>query len=167
MKNSKRITIIIVAIFLLVAGLSYTYSRFTSSIEDESVIATALFLNTSNLSETLSVSLDDMTPGMTKSYTFAVKNFDETRRNEVALTYDIKVIKSDNIPVSVTLYKNGVEENILNSELTSLNNEMGFIVNQTDTYVLNIVWDITDNGYEYSDLVDYLDVDINSKQKIE
>ncbi len=144
-----------------------TFALYDSNVNGDIVIKSAIPITKDNMEATLNFHLDDMIPGTTKTYNFSVTNYNNNQINEVTMNYKIKILKSNNIPVNVMLYKNGSLVNLLNADLECLDNILNLGVEQTDNYQLVINWNIADNDYTYSGLTDYLDVKIESVQVVE
>lgn len=153
-------------IFILGYGLIKSYSKYNNNIEGQATVDAAVGITKDNMFQTLNVELDSIVPGDTKTYNFAVTNYDTStsKLNEVTMEYTIEIEKSDNIPVDIVLYKDSVNTNILDNDLKTSGQRFGFSEEQTHNYSLIISWDSSNNSYEYNDLTDYLDIKIHSEQ---
>jgi hypothetical protein len=123
--------------------------------------------------------LIDLNPGSTKEYTFAVSNNYAGSLSDVTIEYQMTIETYHLIPLIIELYKmNGETEELIltcdenytrNSEneliCNSSTQEMGYSVLKLDNYKLKVTFPNQYNGEAYSDLVDYINIEIKSSQK--
>lgn len=178
----KRIFIIIFLLIMIVLGLGITYSAFTS--ENNLIINQhiASFIFEANQTDHISLALSDLKPGDEISYNFSVSNNktvdDKVNVSHVKVNYEILISTYHFIPLNIELYKGDNEEPIMICDETFNRNdsnevvctsdvqEMDFNESITEDYVIKATFDEQYNSEEYSDLVDYIDLEIKSWQKV-
>lgn len=175
----RRIVLIIMFGFLNILLVGVTYSFFKS---DSGLFANqdiAKFVFEAEETSTISVPLTDLSPGDTVSYTFDVTNNVDDVVSQVTINYQCVIRTYHLMPLEIKLYKTGsVEELILTCDETfgrdndnqlicnSLIQEMPYDNKVSDSYRLDIVFSEKYNNSDYSDLVDYIDIDIRSWQDL-
>lgn len=178
----KKIFLIIFLLIMIVLGLGVTYSAFSS--ENRLIInqEIASFIFETEQTDHISLALSDLKPGDKTSYTFKVSNNkkveDEINVSNVTINYQILISTFHFMPLKIELYKGENEEALLvcdesfnrndNNEVfctTEIQN-MEFSSGITDDYKLKVKFDETYNTEEYSDLVDSIDIEIKSWQKV-
>lgn len=166
---------------LLVLGFGLTYSIFNSNatLGSNQNIAKFIF-NTESLDQ-FQLSLTDLSPSEIAEYPFSVSNISSGKLSDVTIQYQITLKTYHLMPLLIQLYKmNGEEEELImicdetynrndKNELVcaSIVQELGFSVEKLDNYKLKIEFLENYNDMIYSDLVDFLNLEINSWQKIE
>lgn len=175
----RRILLIIMFGFLNILLVGVTYSFFKS---DSGLFANqdiAKFVFEAEETSTISVPLTDLSPGDAVSYTFDVTNNVDDAVSQVTINYQCVIRTYHLMPLEIKLYKTGsVEELILTCDETfgrdndnqlicnSLIQEMPYDNKVSDSYRLDIVFPEEYNNSDYSDLVDYIDIDIRSWQDL-
>jgi hypothetical protein len=175
----KVLTILLVLI-LFTSGLGLTYSFFRSGTNANANRNVAKFIfNTESLDE-FQLSLIGLKPGDTQDYAFAVSNNNADGKSDVTLEYQMTVKTYHLIPLKIELYKvNGeTEELILTCDETYNRNSknelvcdaplqvIAYSLEKLDNYKLRVEFPSEYNEIIYSNLVDYIDVEIKSWQKI-
>lgn len=182
MKTKYKILIFLGILIICVFGFGITYSFFHSSStlnSNDQDIAKFVF-NAENLDQ-LQLSLVDLKPGDNKEYPFSVTNSNSGILSNVTVEYQM-IIKTYHLaPLIIKLYKtvNEIDELILTCDETYTRNsenelicntetqEMGHSSLKLDNYKLKVTFSDEYNTEEYSDLVDYINIEIKSWQKIE
>ncbi len=180
----KRIFIIIFLLIMIILGLGITYSAFTSENKLFINQNIASFIFEANQTDHISLALSDLKPGDEISYNFSVSNNklvdDKVNVSQVKVNYEILISTYHFIPLNIELYKGEGEEPIMvcnesfnrndSNEVvcTSKVQEMDFNESITEDYVIKVIFPFDDkyNSEEYSDLVDYIDLEIKSWQKV-
>ncbi len=182
MKITKKKLFIIEIIalsFLLLVGV--TYSLYTSDTDLTSTdIAVAEFIFNSNKTDLIELPFDSLAPGDVVTHSFSVANNLDTKVSEVAVEYQITLTTLHAVPLSYELIKDneGIYESILTCNETSTRNAEGLLECKTtliqmshetaknDNYILNISFPAVYNDVIYSNLIDYVDIEIESWQKV-
>lgn len=175
----RRITLIVMFGFLNILLIGVTYSFFKS---DSNLFANqdiAKFVFEAEETSTISVPITDLNPGDSASYTFEVTNNVDEVVSQVSINYQCIIKTYHLMPLEIKLFKTGaVEELILTCDETfgrnsdnqivcnSLIQEMDYDDKVSDSYRLDITFPEKYNDEDYSDLVDYIDIDIRSWQDI-
>ncbi len=178
MKKKIIILVILIVSTLFISGI--TYSKFNSKaslISDDEKIASFVF--DGKKTDNINISLDELKPGDLKDYNFTVSNNNENYSSDVTLNYTITIKTYHFIPLNINLYKE--ENNKSNLVLTcdetySRNEENALVCNSdvfemvynekiNDNYRLNISFPQDYNDSSYSNITDYIDIEIKSWQK--
>lgn len=180
MKKNKMF-VIVSLILILIAGAGVTYSILLSNGDGNPIdknIAKFVF-NTETLDE-LAISLIDMKPGDNNEYLFSVSNGDSQSISSVVVEYQLTLKTYHFIPLEIKLYKIVDEEDVLifNCDETHTRNEenellcnseieeLGYSVEQSDNYKLVISFPNEYDEASYSNLTDFINLEISSWQKI-
>lgn len=176
----KKLVVCLLFVTLIVFGTGITYSVFTSDsiLNSNQKIAKFIF-NTETLDE-LELSLTDLYPGVKKEYQFSVSNNSSGKTSNVTLNYNMIIKTYHFMPIDINLYKleEGKETLVMNCDETYNRNDENEVVCNTDieemsysndeihNYKIEVSFPSTYNSEEYTDLVDYINIEINSWQKI-
>lgn len=179
----RKKALIILGVFLTLLFTSgITYSIFSSEAlltSTDQKIAEFIF-NTERLTN-LDLPLSEMKPGDEENFLFAVSNSAEEKYSKVNINYQIIVKTYHFIPFILELYQENNEEEILigvcdeNSSRNELNelvcnmplNLFTHSTNNVHNYRLHVKFPEEYNDESYSGLVDFLNLEIKSWQKIE
>ncbi len=178
----KKKLIIIISLFISILFISgITYSKFNVNsnfiVENQKI---ASFIFEGKKLDNLNIALDSLKPGETKTYDFSIANKKENKNSEVNINYQIIIKTYHFIPTNINLYKieNGKEKFILKCDETFSRNESNSLICSTDVFEISYLNEIEDNyqlkvefdnnynAEEYSNLVDYIDLEIKSWQKV-
>ena len=177
----KKITLFLVILVLTIFGTGITYSVFTSDTLVNANQKIAKFIFNAEPVDELQLSLTGMYPGVTKEYQFSVSNNSSGKTSNVTLNYNMTIKTYHFMPTTIKLYDvNGeVEELVINcDEKAYTRNDSNELVCNTKTfempysdsilhnYKLEVAFPSTYSSQEYTDLVDYINIEINSWQKI-
>lgn len=173
------IAIIIVAIILI----RRTLARYeTTATSDKDVDVAFWIINSSFKSGTILI--QDIYPSDNSfDYTFTISNFEDTKKAETDLSYGLVLTTTTNLPLEYEIQKNGVtcqttediyadEDGTYYRELkidTESNNLIMYQgTDSTDTYKLKVTFPKANNtNAEFSDLIEYIKLDLTAKQLIE
>jgi hypothetical protein len=178
----RRIYIILLIVGSLIFCSGITYSIFHSNVilnANDQNIAKFIF-NAENLDQ-LELSLVDLNPGDIKDYFFAVSNSNTGSLSDVLVEYQMTLTTYHLVPLSIELYKlNGEDrEWILTCDESYTRNEqnklicntpiqmMGYTAEELDNYVLRLEFPNEYNDEMYANLVDFINIEIKSWQKVE
>lgn len=182
MNTKYKILIVLVMLVLFTSFYGLAYSLFNSDAildSDGKNIAKFIF-NTESLDE-FQLALTDLKPGDIKEYEFAVSNNASGESSDVSIEYQMTIKTYHFIPLVIGLYRldGENEELVLTCDETYSRNLENEIV--CDTPMQNMVYSSSDihdyklkvefpnqyNDVSYSDLVDYINIEIQSWQKIQ
>ena len=180
MKNKVILIIILGILVTFLSGI--TYSLFTSRA---TMISTnqgiASFIFEANNLDHIDLDLNGLVPGENKEYLFTVTNTNKKNKiSEVTVEYKLIIKTYHFMPLVINLYKIEEEkEELLGScdetEGRNANNELVCVmpletlangVEEKDDYKLVITFPNEYNDATYSNLVDYMSIEIESWQKI-
>lgn len=178
----KRIFIIIFLLIMIVLGLGITYSAFSSENQLIMNQKIASFIFEANQTDHISLALSDLKPGDEISYNFSVSNNkivdDKVNVSHVKVNYQIVLSTYQFIPLNIEVYKGNSTEPLMICDDTFNRNDsnevvctsdvqtMDFNEGITEDYIIKAKFDEKYNSEEYSDLVDYIDLEIKSWQKV-
>jgi len=178
----KKILIVLIALIILTIGIGVTYSVFSSNVVATSTDQhIAKFIFNAESSTELQLPLVDLNPGDDEEYLFAVSNNDSGTLTDIAVGYELTIKTYHLIPLVIKLYKVDGANDVLiltcdetytrndDNELTctSPTQDMGYVSEKLDSYKLKVNFPVAYNDEGYSNLVDYIDVEIKSWQKVE
>jgi hypothetical protein len=175
----QRIALIVMFGFLNILLVGVTYSFFVSDTNFFANQDIAKFVFNAEETSTISVPITDLNPGDSASYSFEVTNNVDDIVSQVTINYQCVVKTYHLMPLEIKLFKTGsVDELILSCDETfsrdednqlvcnSLIQKMPYDNKVSDEYRLDIVFPEKFNDEDYSDLVDYIDIDIRSWQEL-
>ena len=173
----KRIALIVILFCLCICFSKITYSLFTSETYftlDNMEIAEFIF----ETKRTDHIELDfmDLKPGDDNEYYFEVTNTKNNIITNVTTEYQITIKTFQFMPLLIELYKNEEKVMTCNEDYYSRNTDNALVCNsaiwelnhkstETDKYKLKVSFPKEYNSSEYTELVDYIDIDISSWQK--
>ncbi len=177
MKYKVLIVLFTLALLLFSSGITYSifYSN-TNGMVDQKI---AKFVFDAQKLDSLSLEIDDLYPGSSKEYLFSVSNNYQTTKSDVTLEYQISIKTYHFMPLVIELYK--IEDNeillLTCDETSSRNQDKELVCNSSiqqmnydqeilDNYKIKLTFPSSYNTLEYTDLVDFLDVEIKSWQKL-
>lgn len=183
MRREKNIAILalMLILILLLAGTTMTVSKYTSKAEGQAIAVAAAFVFTDAKADGAFYAEDLPTaPGSSVDYIFTVKNFDGTKRCEVALDYGIEIVTHNNLPLTFEL--SSVPPSSLNHALTPVTpvpgavagsptvknrysgGHLGVDSNYTHTYKLKISWPVGEKDKKYMDEIDLVQIKVKAEQ---
>lgn len=179
-KRKYRIIIAFLALVLVIFGSGITYSLFRGGATLSANQGIAKFIFNAEKSDSLELPISDMNPGDSNEYAFSVSNNNEGSTSNVDLAYELTIETYHFVPLLIELYKiNGEEQQlIMTCDETYTRNSSNELICNTptqemsneseilDNYNLKISFPEEYNGSEYADLVDYMNIEIRSWQKI-
>ena len=147
----KKIMIIVICSFILVAGTGITYSLFTSNSNLIANQKIAQFIFEATKTDSIELPITDLNPGDSASYTFEVTNNVDDVVSQVSINYQCIIKTYHLMPLEIKLFKTGnVEELVLTCDETfgrdtdnqvvcnSLVQKMDYDDKSSDTYRLDI-----------------------------
>lgn len=173
----KKIIIIIVLIVLISAGIGITYSAYKVEANAKTnVVSLATFVFEKDTKDLINIPISNIAPGDELEYKFSVSNTSKDKKSDVTIKYNIVLKTMHFIPLDIELYDKDnnlvltcnekVKRNKLNElECKTEDVIMPYIENVIDEYKLKLKFSNEYNDIEYSSLVDYINLEINSSQK--
>lgn len=165
--SSRKLVYIIAFLFVITLfNFNITSSRYMEEISADNNIIAVPVLTFLNNEATYSV--DNMLPGASKEITFSVSNTDEGRQNEVLLKYSLQIEAVTNVPLQYKLYEivDGVETEIALTNNKSPEYEVGYDTQYLRNYKLKILWNETDDSYEYAGQTIRCKLKLNGEQMV-
>lgn len=177
MKRKIYITLFLVILILFFSGI--TYSLFNSNVvlnSNNKGLASFVF-NTENL-DSITLNLNDLKPGDILEYEFSVTNNELEKISDVTIEYQLKIKTYHFIPLNIELYKVNETNDFVGKCDEKTRDSKNQVVcdmpveqmdknsNTKDTYKIKIEFPLEYNDINYSNLVDFIDIEIDSWQKI-
>lgn len=178
--RTNLIFFLIICCIVLIYFLSKdTFSLFESEIEGDSNTDIAFYVLEDSL-QTHELFLGNMSPGESQTIAFYVQNYneDEDIEAEVDMTYSVKLKCTENLPLNINLY----EDSTLITNKSFAKDDYGtwFLyinvpqhtlthgVREKHNYILNVEFSADEiDKPQYQDLVEAIEVTVESKQVIE
>lgn len=176
----NRFSFLVIILLLLIGLVPLTFSKFETEKNGDIVIPHAIYvLEDTKISQT--IRLPEIIPSNNQYlYYFSINNFNEDRRTEVNLKYDLWIRTTTNIPLTFDLFKGQSVNNntsILTSNQVLADNDGTYFrimqtsteyfninQNQTNNYVLLVTFPPGYNTSEYQDLFEMIEINIESQQ---
>lgn len=172
-----KVLLVIFILMFLMFGFGLTYSYFSNEmdyISTDQKVASFIF-NTTSL-DRLELPLTDLKPGDTREYNFSVSNTKSNKTSDVTIIYQLTILTPHFTPLDIELYRgntkvmtcdetysrNTSNELVCNTEVFELSHQN----ESTDNFSIKITFDDKYNDLTYSNLIDYLNVEIKSYQKV-
>ena len=179
-----KIIFILLALAIITIVVKNTFAKYTSTGTSTANVDVALYL----LGETRitqNLKIDELLPRTEPyTYTFSIANNDGTNRAQTLMEYDLKIVMTTNLPLTYRIYKNQVytdsgatdiivtntvatdDDGTYFRTITLPTGEFGFTTNETDTYQIVVNFPIIYNSAEYENVIENLEITVNSRQKI-
>ena len=172
-----KVLIILFIIMFIVFSSGLTYSYFNSEVSYISVDQKlASFIFDTDTLDRLELPLIDLTPGETKEYNCSVSNTKPNKTSDVTILYQLTVLTPHFTPLIIEVYKGNTlvmtcdETYSRNSNNELVCNTQVFELSHTresvDNYKLRVTFDSRYSDLSYSNLIDYINIEIKSYQKI-
>ena len=176
----NKITFLLIILVVLLYVMPSTFSRFETEKNGDIIIPHAIYvLEDTVISET--ITLPKIIPSNNQYlYYFSVSNYNEERRTETNLKYDLSIRTTTNIPITYDLFKGETVNNntsIITSNQVITDDDgtffrmietpteyFSFDINKTNNYVLLITFPTGYNNSDYQDLFEMIEIKINSQQ---
>ena len=176
-KTRLKIIVMLVSSIVLICGSGITYSLFTSSSRLVANQKIAQFVFNATKTDVIELPITNLNPGAKSEYKFQVTNNIDNKRSDVTIKYQMTIKTFHFMPLEINLYKENEETPLLTCEESSRNTDnevvcntevqtMNYKLNATDNYKLVIEFPEEFNDDSYTDLVDYIDIEIKSWQAI-
>lgn len=173
--------ILILTLFVAFGLLGKAYATYQSNVKLNANIEQALYIFGGE-KMTFNIDPSKIVPSATPySYKFSVSNFDANKQSDINLEYTVDVKTTTNLPLTLSLYRNGTSTNLLSSVSyeededgswyriyeTSDTYKMSYTEKVTDIYTLEVLFpaeyavDTT-----YADAIENIEITLKSKQII-
>ena len=179
--NTMKIIIFFTSIILFATIIIFTFSRFQSDVNATATMDAAFYIVNEDY-QSMNINLGALEPRTQKyEYNFSISNFEDSKRAEVNLEYDLAIITTTNLPLEYELFMNdNNNQNIITSDVTSQDNYgtyfrtlktntefFEYTANQTNTYKLTIYFPPIFKDIKYQDVIEGIEIQVNSRQVIE
>lgn len=175
MRYKIMIVLLIVVFFVLSLGLTYSYFNSSSSLNTVDKRLAHFVFDTETL-DRLELPLIDLTPGVVNNYNFSISNTNDDITSDVSIEYELTILTPHFTPLIIELYKddelimacdesysrNENNELVCNSPLQLLSHDSEY----TDDYILRVTFDSNYSDEVYSNLIDYINIEVKSYQKV-
>lgn len=184
LKKSICILFLIAVIIIAIIFIRNTLSRYETVATSEKDVDVAFWMFHDDF-QSASMIIQDIFPSNNSfDYTFSVSNFEAdedgniNRRAETDLEYELTVTTTTNLPLEYVIEKNGeiltTQQNIITDEDGTYYREILIESSQmqqgedlTDEYTIKVTFPKeNDTNAEFSDLIEYIKLDINAQQII-
>lgn len=175
MRYKIMMVLLIIVFFVLSLGLTYSYFNSSSSVSTVDQRLAHFVFDTETL-DRLELPLIDLTPGVVNSYNFSISNTSDEVTSDVTIEYELTILTPHFTPLIIELYKD--DELVMSCDETYSRNENNELVcnssmqelfhdsEYTDDYVLKVTFDGNYSDEMYSNLIDYINIEIKSYQKV-
>ena len=176
--TSLLVVLLLVSVFLIPT----TFSRYVTNTSSDAEAMVAFYLLKTDY-QTNVILLDEIAPRNNQyTYTFTVSNYNGTKRTETNMQYDLVIRTTTNLPLEYELYLNSVytdanAENAITSSQVIQDSDgtyfnrfatdteyFSYSYNETNTYQLVVYFPETYVDQIYQDIVDSIEITVNSKQ---
>lgn len=180
MRYKILLVLSILILFTSFYGMAFSFFSSDAGLDSGDINVAKFIFNAESLDE-FQLSLVDLYPGESKEYPFSVSNSNESNISDVTLEYQLTFKTYHFVPLAISLYKmNELEEEelILTCDETYTRNdqnelvcdtpiqEIGHTADALDNYKIKVDFPSEYNDAAYADLVDYINVEIKSWQKL-
>ena len=180
-----RAIVLLSLIVVVINFISLTLSRYATDVDAEISPNLAFFITdvgtTSN-----TIELGEILPSSTPYfYTINVSNFEDDKRVNVNVEYDIKFITTTNLPLNIKVFKNtsnysgtgiitgdsiaaNADGMYLRTMTTTDLGTFTFSSNQTNAYIIRVEFPESYKYYskEYEGVIDLVEVVVDARQKV-
>lgn len=179
--KANKLTILFIILTITMMFVPFVYSKFLTVTKSDSKIETAFYILDSDYYGK-TINLGGIIPRSDPYiYTFAISNTDGTDRLEVEMKYSLKIVTTTNLPLTYELYMNGNHEDSIITSMEDIQDEhetyfkeiktndeyFGFEEDETNEYELYIYFDEQYDNFEYQDIVEMIDIVIESNQVLD
>lgn len=182
MRRQYRILgfLLILIVITFSSGLTYSFFHSHSILNSNNTNIAKFVFNTEELDE-LELPLVDLKPGFNSEYLFSIKNSLDESISDVTLEYQLVIKTFQLVPLKINLYKiSNEEEELITTcdNTTSRDSETNEVICNTeimtlehsqsnlDDYKISVEFPSEYNDEIYANLVDYINVEATSWQKI-
>lgn len=179
-----KLLILIFALIFLVKVFTLTYAKYESIGTTIPDVGIAFFITKTDF-KSMTLNLDKIYPQNNPYvYKFSISNTDGTNRAETDLEYDLQIRTTTNLPLTYELYKNEeynssganniIQTNTVEQDaggtyfrtITTNTENFDYKNDQTNIYELVVYLPAQYNTENYQDIIEMIEININSKQVI-
>lgn len=175
MRYKILLSLFIVMFFIF--GIGITYSYFSSDTGMTTVDQRlAKFVFDTETLDRLELPLIDLMPGQSEEYSFSVSNASDDNLSDVTIEYQLTILTPHFTPLVIELYKDDLlvmtcDESYSRNENNELVcnssvQELSHVNESMDNYKLKVTFDGVYNDESFSNLIDYINIEIKSYQKV-
>lgn len=180
--KKKQIILILLIVYILIFGVNTTYSMYNSRRDSKVELSFAKIIFNNEELNNLSIPINNLVPGKEIVYKFKISNNKDGIRSEINIGYSIVVETFKIMPVQIELWNADGMVLVCDEENFSRNVEnklicdteekvLSYNEDKEDEYSLKISFSDKDNedmlwNEEYADLIDFIDIKINSYQLV-
>ena len=179
MKKKIYLVIFLIVLITFFSGITYSFFNSGATMASSNQGIASFVFEADNFDQ-IDLNLNGLVPGEEREYLFSVTNANENAISDVTVDYELTIKTYHFMPLVIELYKLEGENEVLFGtcdETTARNkdNEIlckmptSTLVNSTEQiedYKLKITFPSEYNDISYSNLVDYINIEIDSWQKI-
>lgn len=179
MRKKVYIVMILIMFGTFFSGITYSFFNSNAALASSNQGIASFVFETNNL-DRIDLNLNGLIPGEEREYLFSVTNAREDVISDITAEYQLSIKTYHFMPLKIELYQVNEESEVLfgicdEESARNSSNELvctmpiSTLVNsekQVDNYKLKIVFPEEYNDVSYSNLVDYLNIEINSWQKL-
>ena len=179
MKKKIYIAIVLIVLITFFSGITYSFFNSNTIMKSTNQGIASFVFEMNNVDE-IDLELNNLIPGEKKEYLFSVTNTKEKIISDVTVEYELVINTYHFIPLTIELYKlDGEKENFFGKcdETVSRNSSNELVCKmpieiltnskeEKHDYKLKIEFPQEYNDISYSNLVDYINIEIQSWQKI-
>lgn len=175
-----KFTFLLILVIIAIILIKTTNARYRAKGQGDANVDLAFYLlKEQSISQNLK--LTSILPRQQPyTYTFSVANNDGTYRTETAIQYSITIKTTTNLPLTFSVYnQNDLNTNLATNvttaqdsdgtffrTITDIGGNFGFATNETHNYVLQVVFPEEYNEAEYEGILEYVQITINSSQRM-
>ncbi len=175
-----KFIIFIILFILAISLIKNTFAKYRSTGSSNANVDLAFYLfQEQSISQ--DIKLASILPRVQPyNYTFSVANNNGTDRTDTALTYTIELKTTTNLPLNYAVYtQSDTTTNLITSTSTTQDDdgtyfkylnvqggEFGYSTNESVNYILQVEFPQEYAVSEYEAIVEYIQITINSSQKI-
>ena len=179
MKKKMYIAIMLIVLITFFSGITYSFFH-SNAVMNSSNQGIASFVFETDTVDKIDLELNDLMPGTKKEYLFSVTNTKNNVISDVTVEYQLIIKTYHFIPLTIDLYKienekdifvgkcdesvsrNSLNELVCKMPIELLNNSK----EEKIDYKIKIEFPEKYNDASYSNLVDFINIEIESWQKI-
>lgn len=158
-------TYLVCLVILTFFVTSVSLSRYIMRVEGGDSARVAKYIVEINMQkdfESVELQLDDIMPGESHDYEFAVANNDGANRSEVAFSFYIELTTTALLPLEITISEgvNVYEYNHSEEKIITDIYYIGTSSNQTVEFLITFAWDAEENDAIYQGLTDTISINV-------